>query len=268
MTPPQAAEERYVYDRADNLRDAPGLAVAIQSGNRLATANGHRFEYDGRDNVSGRFGPDGETHYRYDSRDQLVAVDGPGLAYRAKHDALGRRTTKTFNGQTWKCYWDEDRLAAELFPDGKLRIYVYAAATALVPLLFVDYDSVEADPKSGRRYHVFTDHLGCPELVLDDRAQPVWRAAIQPYGQARIETGEGFHQPLRWPGHYFDTETGLHENRFRSYSPELGRYLQSDPIGMAGGTNLYAYTKNPLRSVDLDGLATKCELDPEHCPLN
>src|SRR5262249_51825572 len=51
-----------------------------------------------------------------------------------------------------------------------------------------------------------------------------------------------------------DPETGLHYNRFRYYSPELGRFLQSDPLGTAGGVNLYAYCANPLTAVDLDGL--------------
>ncbi|MGB8299212.1 MAG: RHS repeat-associated core domain-containing protein [Polyangia bacterium] len=77
---------------------------------------------------------------------------------------------------------------------------------------------------------------------------------MDPYGTAHVDVGADFHQPLRWPGHYFDAETGLHDNRFRSYSPELGRYLQSDPAGTEGGINLYAYTDNPLRAVDLDGL--------------
>ena len=65
---------------------------------------------------------------------------------------------------------------------------------------------------------------------------------------------------LRFPGHYFDQETNLHYNRFRYYSPELGRYLQSDPIGLAGGPNLYAYTINPLKWVDLRGT---CPDEPE-----
>jgi RHS repeat-associated protein len=69
-----------------------------------------------------------------------------------------------------------------------------------------------------------------------------------------VEGGHDFHQPLRFPGHYFDAETGLHCNRFRYYSPELGRYLESDPDGILGGLNLYAYTANPLREVDVRGL--------------
>src|ERR1019366_7862845 len=59
----------------------------------------------------------------------------------------------------------------------------------------------------------------------------------------------------RFPGHYFDEETGLHYNRFRYFSPELGRYIQSDPVGQFGGINLYAYLRDPLSHVDIDGLA-------------
>src|SRR5439155_9976367 len=54
--------------------------------------------------------------------------------------------------------------------------------------------------------------------------------------------------------HYFDRETGLHYNRFRYYSPELGRYLQSDPAGISGGLNLYAYSASPLSVVDVRGM--------------
>jgi RHS repeat-associated protein len=250
--------QEYVYDRAGNLLKAPGLAASVQAGNRLLEANEHRFTYNERDHLASRQGRTGKTTHTYDSRDLLVGIEGPGLSYQAEHDSLGRRAKKTVNGQVWQYYWDTDRLAAEIFPDGRLRVYVYPDAASWIPILFLDYDSIDADTTSAKRYHVYTDHLGCPELLLDDAGRTVWRARIDPYGTAHIEVGHEFHQPLRWPGHYFDVETGLHENRFRSYSPELGRYLQSDPAGTAGDLNLYAYTSNPLRTVDLRGLAEIC----------
>ena len=244
------ATQEFEYDRSGNLLKAPGLSARVQAGNRLLEANDSRFTYNDRDHVATREARTGKVTYTYDSRDLLVRIEGPDFSYRAVHDGLGRRTQKSVNGQTWHYYWDDDRLIAEIFPDGRLRIYVYPDAFALVPILFLDY----ADPTTGKRYHVHTDHLGCPELVLDDAGHTAWRASIDPYGTAHIDVGLDFHQPLRWPGHYFDAETGLHENRFRSYSPELGRYLQSDPEGTEGGLNLYAYTDNPLRHVDLRGL--------------
>ncbi|EOX5984982.1 RHS repeat-associated core domain-containing protein, partial [Proteus mirabilis] len=62
-------------------------------------------------------------------------------------------------------------------------------------------------------------------------------------------------QNLRFQGQYFDKETGLHYNTFRYYAPDLGRFTQQDPIGLAGGINLYAYAPNPLTWVDPWGWA-------------
>ncbi|MFO0692559.1 MAG: RHS repeat-associated core domain-containing protein [Polyangiales bacterium] len=135
---------------------------------------------------------------------------------------------------------------------------MYPDERSLVPFLRIDYASREADPHEGRRHYLFANHLGCIERVVDDAGRTEWRAEPGPYGARRIEAPTGFEQPLRWPGHYQDEETGLHYNRFRYYDPTLGRYVESDPQGLAGGLNLYAYTRNPLVSVDLRGLSDVC----------
>jgi RHS repeat-associated protein len=120
--------------------------------------------------------------------------------------------------------------------------------------MFLDYDSLQAPPESGRRYFIFTDQIGTPCLVEDESGAEVWRAAIEPFGDAKIAPGTKMELNLRFPGHYFDPELGLHYNRFRYYDPRLGRYLQSDPWGIAGGYNLYAYGANPLLKADVRGL--------------
>lgn len=73
-------------------------------------------------------------------------------------------------------------------------------------------------------------------------------------GQAQVTT-ETVQSNLRFPGQYFDSETGLHYNFHRYYDPTTGRYISSDPIGLAGGMNLYSYTQNnPINAVDPRGL--------------
>jgi RHS repeat-associated protein len=133
-------------------------------------------------------------------------------------------------------------------------VYVYLDPLALTPFMFVDYDSVNAEPESGTPFFVFSNHLGAPLSVEDADGQTVWSCAYTAYGSARIDESSRIVYNLRFPGHYLDVETGLHYNRFRYYSPELGRYLQCDPEGISGGLNLYAYTENPLVEVDIRGL--------------
>ena len=67
-----------------------------------------------------------------------------------------------------------------------------------------------------------------------------------------------FEFPLRFPGQYFDKETNLHYNYFRDYDPSIGRYVESDPIGLEGGLNTYTYgLGNPVSLVDVDGLEVR-----------
>jgi RHS repeat-associated protein len=72
--------------------------------------------------------------------------------------------------------------------------------------------------------------------------------------------GVQFVYNLRFPGQYYDGETGLHYNYFRDYNPGTGRYIESDPIGLKGGLNTYVYTlNNPLDQIDRFGLES-CSL--------
>jgi RHS repeat-associated protein len=83
----------------------------------------------------------------------------------------------------------------------------------------------------------------------------VWQIESKPFGETLSITGTASLN-LRFPGQYFDGETGLHQNWFRDYMPKVGRYLEADPIGFASGdVNLYGYVRNdPVNGVDPEGL--------------
>jgi RHS repeat-associated protein len=103
-------------------------------------------------------------------------------------------------------------------------------------------------------YKVHTDHLGTPQIITDESQNVVWEADYEPFGEATITT-ELVTNNLRFRGQYFDEETGLHYNHHRTYSPEIGRYHESDPIGLLGGFNTYTYVgNNPIRFTDPLGL--------------
>lgn len=110
-------------------------------------------------------------------------------------------------------------------------------------------------------YFIHADHLNSPRLIANQAGQTVWRWDQQePFGvNVPDENPSGlgaFEFPMRFPGQYFDKETNLHYNYFRDYDPSLGRYEESDPIGLHGGINTYLYVgAAPLNEVDVFGLA-------------
>ena len=82
----------------------------------------------------------------------------------------------------------------------------------------------------------------------------VWQFAALPFGRTQVQLGT-VQNNLRFPGQYFDAETGLHYNWNRYYDPATGRYISPDPIGLDGGLNHYAYMENdPVNWSDPEGL--------------
>ncbi|NHQ87862.1 hypothetical protein HA050_17270 [Iodobacter sp. HSC-16F04] len=114
--------------------------------------------------------------------------------------------------------------------------------------------------------YIWADHLGTPRQITDPASKQIlWRWDGEPFGNSLADedpskTGKKFSYNLRFPGQYFDKETGKHYNYFRDYDPATGRYIESDPIGLAGGINTYGYVGgNPIGYIDPLGLAYKCK---------
>ena len=94
-----------------------------------------------------------------------------------------------------------------------------------------------------------------PKEVTDTTGQIVWQADYKAWGEIDLYRVHQIDQPLRFQGQYADDETGLYYTTFRYYDPRAGRFTTQDPIGLAGGWNLYQYAPNPTGWVDPLGLS-------------
>jgi RHS repeat-associated protein len=101
---------------------------------------------------------------------------------------------------------------------------------------------------------IHNDHLATPQKMTDSSGAVVWAADYKPFGEATI-TVSTITNNLRFPGQYYDAETGLNYNYYRDYNPVMGRYIEKDPIGLRGGMNPYWYVQNnPVNWIDPFGL--------------
>jgi len=194
--------------------------------------------------------------YEYDARNRLIRATSDDGAVTIlgeyAYNGLGQRVGKASDGEVLAYrYGLAGELLAILDDSGQvIREVVYLNGQ---PLAVVDH---EADAV----YYVHNDHLGTPRALSDESGARVWTAVYDPFGAATVDEdpdqdGISVTLNLRFPGQYYDQETGLHYNYFRTYDPSTGRYLESDPIGLEGGLNTYGYAyQNPLTYTDPMGL--------------
>ncbi|MCG8673138.1 MAG: DUF6531 domain-containing protein [Pseudomonadales bacterium] len=123
-----------------------------------------------------------------------------------------------------------------------------------IPLLAVFVSACGGTNTETVIYFAHNDHLGTTKVLTNDAGTPVWEGHADPFGETEITIADvEFNQ--RFPGQYYDSESGIHYNYYRDYDPSLGRYIQSDPIGLAGGSNTFAYAnQNPVAYTDEQGL--------------
>ncbi|WP_276146278.1 RHS repeat domain-containing protein, partial [Pseudomonas aeruginosa] len=192
----------------------------------------------------------------YDAQGRLQSVsrDGQQVA-EYRYNALGQRIVKlTPESITTYLYGPDGQLLGEAEHDGsgrKLRAQYYLWLDSL-PLATIDAD-YDAQGKVGNPtlLYLHGDHLDTPRLATDASGQIAWQWQSDAFGRGEALSQGSTQVNLRFPGQYYDAESGLHYNYFRDYDPETGRYVESDPIGLAGGLNTYVYVEgNPLAYVD------------------
>jgi RHS repeat-associated protein len=248
----------WTYDKVGNrLSQTAGTATttyAYTSGtNRLAsiTAGGTAtVTTNANGNITSIPPADSGTAatFTYNVANHLSSVTGSPLAANFVYDSMGQRFSKQNPGSNPITYtFDLKGTLLEENDNGAITDYIYVNGRPIG--LFVPTSST-----LGTLYYVHPDRIGMPQFVTDANQNVKWSTTNQPYGTTGTTIGS-ITQNIRFPGQYSDVETGFYYNVNRDYMPNLGRYLEADPIGLAGGLNPYLYANgNPGQFADRRGL--------------
>ena len=224
--------------------------------NSISSSSGPRyFDYDNAGNLL-RDRRAGYTDcHRYDSFDRVTGFDrflgelactsaaGNVSNGQYRFNALNQRAYKNSAGVSTRfVYGLSGELLYELSSTGEARSHVWFGGQMV------------AISRSDGVFTVYSDHLGRPKAVVDSGSQLKWSATNRAFErEVSFDTFGGLN--VGFPGQYLDAESGLWQNWHRTYDSSIGRYTQSDPIGLAGGINTYAYVGgNPISNVDPTGL--------------
>ncbi|MBM4032863.1 MAG: hypothetical protein FJ291_13895 [Planctomycetes bacterium] len=236
--------EKFAYDAAGNRVSSNGASARFSPTNQLAAIGGAECSSDARGNLTSLPG----LRLTYNPQNQLVRAERPGGGTATYgYDPFGRRIWKRAGNTLTRYTWAGETLIQESREVGgreETQEYLYFPGTyALFATRF-----------GSRIYTCHADHLGTPRRLTDEQGEVAWAADYAAFGEARVTRAQ-VRNPWRFPGHYYDDETGLHYNRFRYYSPALGRYLSRDPVTFLGGLNFYVYVgNNPTNEADPQGL--------------
>lgn len=240
----------YELDDSSNRISENGSSEWVYDDNdRLTSTDTATFSYDLNGNLTERDESGVVTRYFYDVANRLIRVENAAgqAIVEYGYDPQDRRIWKDVSGVRTYFLYSEMGLVGEYASDGsQIRAYGY------MPDGIWTTDPVYLKTDQGYAFYQ-NDELGTPRLLVDLNGTTVWSATFDPFGQATVFE-QAIENPLRFPGQYFDSETGLHYNWRRYYDPATGRYITSDPIGYEGGTNLYAYVDaNPINRMDPTG---------------
>jgi RHS repeat-associated protein len=246
----------YTYDASGNRLTETGssastFTVAANS-NRISSTSGalaRTYGYDNAGNTTSFTG----VSFTYNNRGRMSSSTKSGVTTGYVYNAQGQLAKK---GTNTHYYYDD---AGHI-----LGIYDGSGSVTEEIVWLGDTPIATLRPQAGgglRVYNIHTDHLSAPRVITDSVSGVVrWRWDGEAFGGGAVNdnpSGAGaFEFNLRFPGQIATTETGLYYNYYRDgYDPATGRYTQSDPIGLQGGLNTFAYAlSNPLSFSDPLGL--------------
>ncbi|WP_328670901.1 DUF6531 domain-containing protein [Streptomyces sp. NBC_00328] len=278
--------ETYAYDAAGNQSHADwpsthpnheSTGPRLYEGTDITVAGQMRYEHDALGRIilrqKTRLSRKPDTwRYSWDAEDRLTSVITPdGTCFRYRYDPLGRRIAKqgfapdseTVTEQTLFA-WDgttlcEQTTTAAGFPHPVTLTWDHQGLHPIAQTERISAVDAPQDEIDSRFYSIVTDLVGTPTELIDETGEIAWRARSTLWGTTAWASGSTTYTPLRFPGQYFDPESGLHYNCFRHYDPETGRYLTTDPLGLAPAPNSSTYVLNPHIWTDHLGLA------PDEC---
>jgi RHS repeat-associated protein len=199
--------------------------------------------------------------FAYNNANRMVRTQSSGVTLATYAvNGLGQRVQKTVGSTTTVFVYDEQgRLVGEYDRAGKL--IQETVWLDDLPIATLRPTGAAGTPTPIDVYYVHADHLGSTRAVTRPSDNAImWRwDNTDPFGANAANenpAGQGtFQYGLRFPGQYYDAETATHYNYFRDYDPEIGRYEQSDPIGLDGGVNAFGYVEQrPTSQIDPRGL--------------
>jgi RHS repeat-associated protein len=244
------------------------------------------YTYDNNGNLTSVSAPNTPWYnrtYTYDALNRLNHAEGPYGMIDYTYDDIGNRLTKTESGVTDTYAYVTDTNILDTVTGTDTIIYTHDAngnITGIGNKIVFHYDFngniiaesdldanftaeylyrgkgrvAKVDVRSGEIYYFGNDRLGTPQILTDSTNTVVWEGIYKPFGEADVNPNSSVVNNFRFPGQCYDQETGLHYNYHRYYDPRMGRYLRADPIGLAGGINLYVYAENnPINYTDPSG---------------
>ena len=252
-----AKSRGYTYDANSNRLTTTGTTASTEtistSSNRLNSTSGGIVRTYGYDNAGNTTSYTGDS-FTFNDRGRMNEAIVGGSATNYIYNALGQLIEKYGNGGTTLLMYDE---AGHILGE-------YSGTGALIEeTVWMGDTPVATIRPSGSTiivYYVHTDHLGTPRKVTRTSDNGLmWRWDPDTFGSVAPNTNPAglgaFTYNLRFPGQFSLNESGLYYNYFRDYDPTMGRYLESDPIGLNAGVNTYAYgAENPISFIDPSGL--------------